>query len=309
EFAATAAKTLKLASPPDVYYDSDAPSSTDLDALLARSDISAVIVVLPITLQPSVVLKALAAGKHVLSEKPVAPDVKSGLELIKKYNELYKPKGLIWRVAENFEAEPAYRMAGEAIKQGRIGKVIFFRTVVYNHIDKSSKWYKTPWRTVPDYQGGFLLDGGVHTVAALRVMLPARLTHLSGFASLNKDYLAPHDTINAVVRAGTSFHGTAELTFASPTQARPVTDGFLITGTEGWLSVNQVGKHLKVTINSVVKTEDGQEIEKESTYKELVEGVKLEVRAFLSIAAGREDILRDIGDPLEALRDVAFIQA
>ena len=139
---------MKLDSPPSVYHDGDA--ATDLDALLARSDITAVIVVLPITLQPSIILKALAAGKHVLSEKPVAPDVKQGQDLIKTYEQEYKPKGLIWRVAENFEAEPGFRAAGDVVRSGKIGDVIFFKAVAANYIDKESKWYKTPWRTVPD---------------------------------------------------------------------------------------------------------------------------------------------------------------
>jgi len=77
--------------------------------LLARVDITAVIVVLPITLQPSIVLKALAAGKHVLSEKPVAPDVEQGHNLISTYRQEYQPKGLIWRLAENYEAEPGIK--------------------------------------------------------------------------------------------------------------------------------------------------------------------------------------------------------
>jgi hypothetical protein len=40
--------------------------------------------------------------------------------------------------------------AGKAIRDGKIGKVLFFNTQVLNYIDKESKWYKTPWRTVPD---------------------------------------------------------------------------------------------------------------------------------------------------------------
>ena len=104
DLAQAAQNALDLASPPEVFSD----DGNSIDALLSRTDIIAVIVVLPITLQPSFVLKALAAGKHVLSEKPVAPDVKSGLALIKEYEEMYKHKGLIWRVAENYEAEPAY---------------------------------------------------------------------------------------------------------------------------------------------------------------------------------------------------------
>ncbi|KAG6897088.1 hypothetical protein C0992_004172 [Termitomyces sp. T32_za158] len=272
DLAAAAAEALGLTAPPAVYHDSGPASQSDLDALLARSDISAVIVVLPITLQPSIILKAFAAGKHVLSEKPVAPGVKQGLELIKKYNDIYKPKGLIWRVAENFEAEAGFRAAGAAIAAGKIGK----------------------------------LDGGVHTVAALRTMLPSRLTHLTGFASLNKDYLAPHDTINVVVRSGAHFHGTAELTWAAPpTKSRPVADAFLITGTEGWLSVNMAGGVHKVTIKSV-DGKTGEEVEETSEYE--MQGVRLEIEAFLGAIEKKADALA-IGDPLEALRDVAFIQA
>ena len=61
---------------PSIYHDGDPHNS--LDALLARPDIEAVFVILPISKQPEVVLKALAAGKHVPSEKPTAKDVATG---------------------------------------------------------------------------------------------------------------------------------------------------------------------------------------------------------------------------------------
>ncbi|RDB17252.1 putative oxidoreductase C26H5.09c [Hypsizygus marmoreus] len=336
EFADAAAAALN-GTTPAIYHDGD--KANDLDALLARSDIAAVIVALPITLQPSFVLKALAAGKHVLSEKPVAPDVAQGLELIKTYNSQYKSKGLVWRIAENFEAEPGFRAAAAAIAEGKIGRVIFFRTVVYNYIDEDSKWYKTPWRTVPDVRQSFSsipicientfqttqLDGEFpqHTIAALRVMLPHQLTHLSGFASLNKDFLGPHDTINVVARAGSHFHGTAEITFASPTKSRPVADGFVITGTDGWLSVNQVGAErfrgpiFRVTIKSVVKKEGKPDEEVEEVIEEPVKGIQAElasffiaaeVASFFNAVKGKSDGT-DLGDPLSALRDVAFIEA
>ena len=142
-----AVKRLNLAHPPDVYSDE---SAENLDALLARNDIAAVIVVLPISKQPEIVLRSLAAGKHVLSEKPVAKDVKSGIELIDEYESAYKPKGLIWRVAENFEAEPGYRKAAQIIREGQIGDIRFFRLSAVGYVGKDSKWYKTPWRTIPD---------------------------------------------------------------------------------------------------------------------------------------------------------------
>ncbi|KAF7356359.1 GFO-IDH-MocA domain-containing protein [Mycena venus] len=308
EFA-DAAVELGLSPAPAIYHDGD--PSMDLDALLARSDITAVIVVLPITLQPSIVRKALAAGKHVLSEKPVAPDVAGGISLIKEYNEKYR-KNLVWRVAENYEAEPGFRTAGELIAAGKIGKVNFFKAVVMNYIDVDNKYYKTPWRTVPDYQGGFLLDGGVHTIAVLRTMLPEPLTHLSSFASLNHEYLKPHDTINAVAKAGSHFHGIVELSFGAPTKSTPSSDAFTITGSEGWMTVNftdveGTGQVLRIRIKRVVKVEGKPTEEVEEVIDKPIKGVQAEFGSFFDAISGKEAL--DIGDPLGALNDVAFIQA
>lgn len=50
-------------SKPDVYS-----GDQGLEEVLNRQDVHAVVVVLPIGKQPEVILKALKAGKHVLSE-------------------------------------------------------------------------------------------------------------------------------------------------------------------------------------------------------------------------------------------------
>jgi predicted dehydrogenase len=50
----------------DIYSDDSGPGK-GLDDLLARKDIEAVDVVLPIVNQPDVIKKSLLAGKHVVS--------------------------------------------------------------------------------------------------------------------------------------------------------------------------------------------------------------------------------------------------
>jgi predicted dehydrogenase len=152
----------------DVYHGDDG-----LDTLLARDDIDAVIIALPIPTQPEIIKKCLEAGKHVLSEKPIGPDVASAKSLIETYESTYASKNLHWRVAENFAHEPSVIRASELIKSGKgpLGPVLYYDVKTVNHVKAGSKYHATEWRTVPQYQGGFLLDGGVHAVAALRVVL------------------------------------------------------------------------------------------------------------------------------------------
>jgi predicted dehydrogenase len=54
----------------------------DYDALLVRDDVDAVYIALPTSLRKPWVLKAAAAGKHVLCEKPVADSAEDAAEMI-----------------------------------------------------------------------------------------------------------------------------------------------------------------------------------------------------------------------------------
>lgn len=154
--------TLSLPSPPSVYHDQGGKDG-DLHALLARPDVDAVIVALPITVQPDVIRSALSQGKHVLSEKPMAPTVAEGLQLLNEYDNQWKGK-VIWRVAENMEAEPAYRKVGELVKEGKIGEVVWWKLTKVGRLSKDSKWYKTPWRTVPEVRCPLLSQAWLFTV-------------------------------------------------------------------------------------------------------------------------------------------------
>jgi len=163
-----------------------------------------------------------------------------------------------------------------------------------------------------------------HTIAALRVMLPEPLSEVSAFSSLTKDYLAPHDTVHAIVKAGHRIYGSVDLTWAHPTKSRPEgADGFLITGTKGWISVRQLthpgadAPILRVLIKTrglpgtgVLGGGDGApEVEESEEVLEFaVEGVARELESFFLAVSGNDDGL-GLGDPLAALQDVAFIEA
>lgn len=76
----------------DVFFDSPASSASSFDDLLAREDITTLVIGLPIPHQPAYIERAWAAGKHVLSEKPVAKDIKAAKRLIDLYEKEYRPK-------------------------------------------------------------------------------------------------------------------------------------------------------------------------------------------------------------------------
>ena len=231
--------------------------------------------------------------------------------MISTYESTYKPKNVVWRVAENFECEPGYIAAGKIIRNGKIGKVFNFNLAAVNKMDKDSKWYKTPWRTIPDYQGGFVLDGGVHSAAILRGVLPSPMTHLTGFASLNIDWLLPTDTVTALIKTEDGAFGTFEISFAAPISSlRLKKAGIVITGSKGWVEIGNAtnGKGvgvIRTTVHLPGKDNQNDEIE---TIDEPSCGVEKEIESFVNFIVGNDDG-NGWGEPREALKDVALIQA
>ncbi|RPB29875.1 hypothetical protein L211DRAFT_48033 [Terfezia boudieri ATCC MYA-4762] len=112
--------------------------STDFGRFASQKDVDAVIIALPIPVQPSIIKRCLLAGKHALSDKSIAPGLKQVQELLDWFMEAYK-----------YEREVVEKM----------GRMLAFSVFAGN--------YETEWRKVPSYQGGFFLDGGVLQTAAL----------------------------------------------------------------------------------------------------------------------------------------------
>lgn len=199
-----------------------------LQRVLDNQEIEGVMIVLPITAQPDMVIRCLEAGKHVLSEKPIGKDIATAKKLVEEYEKRFAPKGLIWRVAESefrllgqsgvfrltvdWVSEPLFTFARDALRQREIGPVLYWNLKMEGYVEDGSKYQATPWRTVPDYQGGmslpfflhsirqrlmsgFLLDGGVHQTALLRAVLPVKPSSIIAHNALHRKLLLPHDTI------------------------------------------------------------------------------------------------------------------
>ncbi|KAF7861422.1 hypothetical protein EAF04_007987 [Stromatinia cepivora] len=250
-------------------YSDDSGVGKTFHDLLLRTDIHAVIIALPILVQPEYIEAALAAGKHVLSEKPIAGDLERAQRLLEYYKSDKVKDGTTWGVAENFRFLDSFIHARKEVE--KLGRVLGFRLQSFGNIKPGSKYYETEWRKKPDYQGGFLLDGGVHFTAAGRLLLggAARPTAVVAFSTLLRKHLPPVDTINSVWLTKSGVSGTFSVSFGTTLSGPEYT----VACEDGSVTV----------IRSKVIVRKGEESEKNFTEVEFTKegsGVKQEVVAW-----------------------------
>ena len=276
-------------------YSEDNPGHT-LDDLLKRSDIEAVVIVLPILVQPSIVRRCLAAGKHVLCEKPIAKDVATARELIDNYKTSYAGRGLIFNIAEQFRFMREFERGREwIVDEKAIGEITQAHLRIWRHQPPEGKWYETPWRKVPEYQGGFLLDGGVHQTAMLRFISGQEVVETAGFARQVLPHLPPLDTLNAGILLSGGGTGTISMSFASTRRATELT----IVGSKGSLYLTDGPDGFTLSLDLAAGESRTETIKSR--------GVELEIKAFLeAVKVGKPE---KRASPEEALNALAIIES
>ena len=157
------------------------PYMLDYHDLLNRDNVEAVDIILPIEMNYQVTKESLQAGKHVIVEKPLAVNLleaKAMLEFPNRFN-------LKMIVAENYRYRPIYRRLKSLLDSGTIGSPYSVFWNIYRFVDTSSKFAQTKWRINHKYKGGFITDGGVHQIAALRDLFGDFISGFSFSKSIN----------------------------------------------------------------------------------------------------------------------------
>ncbi len=203
---------------------------SDYRHMLAAERLDAVSLALPPVLNPEVAEAALAAGCHVIAEKPIAASLRDGARMV-TWPKIY---GRVLMVAENYRYLESYRRAREMILQGVIGRPQTVRWSCYHYLGPEDPYYQTPWRQHPEHPGGYLSDGGVHHAAVLRMLLGEVETVVGQVAALRSD-LPPADTLGAILRFSNGALGTYAATYALPGPRTPLE----VAGPDGLLLVNR----------------------------------------------------------------------
>jgi predicted dehydrogenase len=135
----------------------------DYRRVLQRDDIDIVDILLPHHLHVDVALAALAAGKHVLMEKPLAITLGDAQRLIDAGQ--HADRKIM--ISENWDYASVVRWAKERLDAGDIGAPFLLRTTL--EMDVRGGFTNLRWRhDAGSMGGGALLDAGTHPVSACR---------------------------------------------------------------------------------------------------------------------------------------------
>ncbi|WML49077.1 Gfo/Idh/MocA family oxidoreductase [Neobacillus sp. PS3-34] len=200
------------------------PFIKDLDELMQNPDIDAVIVTTPTNMHHDVMVKAAKAGKHIFTEKVIAPTIKEANEIIAAVQET----GIKLTVSLP-RLNDSYTFAVQnVIREGLLGELTFVRVRVA-HNGAIAGWLPEHFYNLEQCGGGALIDLGCHPVYLTRLFLgmPESVSASYGYIT-GKEV---EDNAIAVFRYANGSIGIAETSFVN--SHSPFT--IEVHGTEGTL--------------------------------------------------------------------------
>ncbi|MBS28931.1 MAG: oxidoreductase [Alphaproteobacteria bacterium] len=134
--------------------------TTDLDSALADPDFPVFFDAAATHLRLDTLNRAIDAGKHIYTEKPIAPSVAQGLELMARAD----AAGLRHGAVEDKLFLPGFRKLSHLVEQGFFGRVVGFRLEfgwwVFDGIEAESQ--RPSWNYQKAGGGGLLSDMHPH---------------------------------------------------------------------------------------------------------------------------------------------------
>mmetsp|Transcript_28003 Transcript_28003/g.68175 ORF Transcript_28003/g.68175 Transcript_28003/m.68175 type:complete len:521 (+) Transcript_28003:8-1570(+) len=182
-----------------------------LQEIFESPHIDAVILSTPIDVQSDIVLQALQAGKHVLSEKPLAVSIDKAHALIEEYEAAFEDR-LVWNVAGDYRYASAVRFSHKAMEE--IGKPFLVSLKVRAPFLKSSHYSEAMWRNQPNWYGGMIVEAFVHASSMLKRLFGSPLC-VSAHTSSQTPHIPSLDTMTAQVTWDQNVQGTVSVTYAS----------------------------------------------------------------------------------------------
>ena len=220
------------------------PEEPTVEQMLARADVDVVIITSPPRAHLEQVVAAAAAGKHVLVEKPMAPNAADCRTMVTACRDA----GVALAVVSQHRFRNSPRAAKELIDSGAIGTLRMVRVTGVDHW-----WDMTEtadeWKLDADQMRVFD-DWGAHGCDVLRWLVGSR--PVSAFAqSAHYSGTGPDaQSVMAQYRFEDGVMASVWMTYEIPRPGLGSALQFLVTGSEGLIDVDaygevRLGKHDK----------------------------------------------------------------
>lgn len=198
-----------------------------------KSDIDAVLIMVPHFLHEKYVIAAAEANKHVLCEKPMATTLEGCDDMIKAT----KKAGVKFMIAENHRFLPAHEYIKDIVQSGLIGNVFLIRS--YEGVNEIPGLMKEGfWKGHPILAGGgSLMDMGTHKFAIINWILNDKVQSAYSWLTKQCTNLDEKAEDNAMVFLKYA-KGTIVETLVSFTVISPPTNCLEIYGTKGTIIEN-----------------------------------------------------------------------
>ncbi|MFZ5641253.1 MAG: Gfo/Idh/MocA family protein [Bacillota bacterium] len=209
---------------------------TDYREMMRRPDIDLFDIMVPIELNFRVAEEVAAAGKPIILEKPLAPNLEQAracMELPRRYN-------IPVMIAENYRYNEEVDKIRDLVRTGKIGQVLYFmqnRVMDFPKDMLGNKFPAREWRQHPEFPGGAILDTGVHDIAMLRHIFGA-VDKVQAFGRPQLDDFAPYSVITVNIRFKNGIIGNFTFFCAGKEAQRPLV-GLRIFGTEGMIYLEE----------------------------------------------------------------------
>ena len=164
-------------------------SYDSLEEVLADDEINLILIATPNDVHKDIAVKAMRAGKHVVSEKPVTLSSKDLQVMIDASQE----SGRFFTVHQNRRWDEDFLTIKKIYDENKLGEIFRIESRVHG-----SRGIPGDWRQEKEYGGGMILDWGVHLLDQILLMLEGR--------KLKKVYSTITNVTNQLVDDGFTCH-------------------------------------------------------------------------------------------------------
>lgn len=169
---------------------------SDLDEILDRDDVDAVVVDAITSDHPKVMIAAAEAGKHIFTEKALAITVDGCDQII----DAVEKAGVKFMISLPTRCDPDIVLAKQVLDDGLLGDLTFGRGRIA-HSAGLDKWFKGPSFWFGDSKragGGALFDLGCHRVDIMRWLMGEPKSAISKINNFTDNYPIDDNSVSVV---------------------------------------------------------------------------------------------------------------